>query len=967
MNNNNNPQNNKNTNGLTRNFNKQPAQKPQNEVTYNTSANIKKAAAKKAIKKGGRVTGFCLKKVLQWALNIALTLLLMMTICGVIVGGTFAVYVKNYLIDENFDITGLKDGLDMTTKIFCANEEGVFYELEDERIFGTENRSWVSFRKMPKNLYNAFVAIEDERFFSHSGVDWKRTLGACLEFATGNDSYGGSTITQQLIKNVTGEDDTTIQRKVGEIFRALTLSEKRSKEEVLEMYLNTINLSRRNYGVQAAANYYFGKDVADLELIECACLASIPKSPTKYDPVRNPEFNKERRDVVLDKMYELEMISKEELDDAKSKELVLNITLEQSQTESETPYSYYKDALIEQLIIDFNEQYGYSREYASNLIYSGGLQVYVTMDVDVQKAMEEVFEDPESFQTVSDGIQPESAMVVMDPYTGDVLGIVGGRGEKTGRRELNRATQSKRQIGSSIKPITVYAPAMDLGLINYSTVLDDTPFKYMESLGRYWPVNAPKTYGGKITINEAIMKSKNTTAVKVLDMMGTNYAYNFAKDKLHLNSLESSDNDLAPLAMGGLTHGLTVLETTAAYTIFPNSGTYSAPRMYTKVLDSDGTVLLENKIKQEPVISQKTATVMTKIMQNAVAGGTAAAISLDRRINVAGKTGSTNEDKDRYFAGFTPYYVGACWFGYDTPKNLVKFKSNPAMLAWEKVMEKIHQKHFDKAANGEAPLKAFDFSHLKTAKFCLDSGMAVSENCTHDVRTVMLGTSRVSTGYYYDSDDIPTEPCTVHVPVKWDKSQNCLANEYCPEEDVVDVTLLYENQRAFTNGNVPIVDAAYTYRVMPVGGEYPDDAPFYSYTLPAGTYVGYTEVVEGAPINKMCKVHQKPQEPEIPENTEVVVDPITGEIIYVPLDEENTQNSDNTDTEDIQQDDNADNDNTDNDNTEIADSTGEILPPDVFTEETSTETTPEITVTDEETQNNSQSENQNDFSHPLDA
>ena len=354
---------------MNNNFN--GGRKKSDDITVNTTANIKKAAAKKAIKMGGRVTGICLKKVLQWALNIFLTLLLMMTICGIIVGGAFAIYVKNYLIDEDFDITGLKNGLDMTTKIYCADDTGKFVELEDERIYGTENRSWVSFSKMPKNLYNAFVAIEDERFFKHNGVDWKRTLGACLEFITGNDSYGGSTITQQLIKNITMEDETTIQRKVKEIFRALTLSEKRSKEEVLEMYLNTINLSRRNYGVQAAANYYFGKDVSELSLVECAALASIPKSPTKYDPVRNSRNNKERHDVVLEKMAELGMISKEECKEAQNTELVLNITLEESNEESESPYSYYKDALIEQLIADFNEQYGYSREYASSLIYSG--------------------------------------------------------------------------------------------------------------------------------------------------------------------------------------------------------------------------------------------------------------------------------------------------------------------------------------------------------------------------------------------------------------------------------------------------------------------------------------------------------------------------------------------------------------------------------------------------------------------
>ena len=843
---------------MNNNGRKQKGHDPE-RLNINTSVNIKKAAAKKAIKKGGKVTGLCMKKILQWALNIVLTLLLMGTICGVIVGGAFAIYVKNYLIDEDYDITGLKTNLDMTTEIYAADSSGKYVELEDERIYGTENRSWVSYQKMPKILTHAFIAIEDERYWQHNGVDWKRTLGAVLQFAQGNDSYGGSTITQQLIKNITEEDDTTIQRKVTEIFRALTLTEKRSKEEILEMYLNTISLGRRTAGVQAAANYYFGKDVENLSLVECAALASIPKSPTKYDPVRNPDNNRERRELVLGKMLELEWISEEDYNEAMNTELVLNITLDDDKSEAVKPYSYFKDALIEQLILDFNEQYGYSREYASNLIYSGGLKIYVTMDTEVQAAMEEVFENPDSFPKYA-GIQPESAMVVMDPFTGDILGLVGGRGEKTGRRELNRATMSKRQVGSSIKPLTVYSPAMDLGLITYSSVLDDAP-TYWEKMKRYWPSNSPNRYVGKITVNEAVMLSKNTTAVQLIQTLTPEYSFNFAKKKLHLDSLEKSDCDVAPLALGGLTKGLTVYEMTAAYSIFPGGGSYAHPRMYTKVCANDGTVLLENKPEQTPVISQGTATVMTKILQNVVTGGTAAGITLDNRINIAGKTGSTNDNKDIYFCGFTPYYVGACWFGYDIPKDLGAV-GNPAMLAWEKVMEKIHKKHFDAAKNG-TPLKTFDFSSLETASFCLDSGMAPGEHCSKDVRTVLKGTSRIGTGYYYKGSGKPASTCSVHIPVKWDKSENCLANDYCPEEDVIDVSLIYENNRLFEKGNVAILDAAYTYRPLPANAIYPVGAPFYQYTLPKDAYAGYTPLEEGEPVNKMCDVHKKPDEPEI--------------------------------------------------------------------------------------------------------
>ena len=285
------------------------------------------------------------------------------------------------------------------------------------------------------------------------------------------------------------------------------------------------------------------------------------------------------------------------------------------------------------------------------------------MDPYIQSCMEEVFEDESNFEKVSEGIQPECAMVVMNPYNGDILGLVGGRGEKTGRRELNRATQSKRQVGSSIKPLTVYAPAVDLGIINYSTVFDDTPYKYNESLGRFWPSNSPARYDGKISVNDAIRLSKNTVAVKVLDKMSVDYSYNFATKKLHLDSLNKADKDLAPLALGGLTEGLTLLEMTAAYSIFPNDGCYSTPRLYTKVLYSDGRILLENKIEQDPAISQSTATVMTKMLQNVVTSGTAAKLTLDQKVNIAGKTGTTNDNKDLYFVGYTPYYVGGCWFG----------------------------------------------------------------------------------------------------------------------------------------------------------------------------------------------------------------------------------------------------------------------------------------------------------------
>jgi len=836
------------------------------EIRVDTAVNIKKATAKKVIKKGTRLSAGVLGKTFTFIVSILLTLVLIGTICAVIVGGTFAVYTKNYLIDEDFDIepSALRNDLSQTSWIYYDNKYVTANgeEYEPIEIYGTENRQWVNFDDMPKHLVNAFKAIEDERYDTHNGVDWRRTFGAVISFATGSDNYGGSTITQQLIKNVTGEDDTTIQRKVTEIFRALSLNEKRTKEEVLEMYLNRIHLSRSNYGVGAAAKYYFGKDVSELSVVESAALAAIPKSPTKYDPVRNPEYNAERRVLVLDKMLELEWISKQEYDEAVNAELVLNITYEETQETGK--YSYFTDALIEQIVEDLENEYSYTRSEALNLLYTGGLKIYTTENPEIQKAMEEVFNDPNTFATVDDGVQPQSAMVVMDPYTGEVLGIVGGRGEKDGKLDLNRATMSTRQVGSSIKPLTSYAPAMDLGIITYSTVFDDTPI-YMENMGKYYPSNSPNRYFGKVSVNEAIIRSKNTVAVKIVkDELGVDYVYNFAKEKLHFENLVEADRNVAPLALGGFTNGITVMEMTAAYSMFPNNGYYSPPRLYTKVLNNDGTILLDRRTNnEERVIKQSTSTVMTKHLQNVVTSGTAARITLKRKVDCAGKTGTTNDNKDLYYCGFTPYYVGACWFGYDIPKSLYKFGGNPAMNAWEKVMEKIHQPIFDSVAAGSETLKKFDFSKLKTASFCLDSGLIPCENCSLDLRG-----SRIGTGYYYEGENAPKRLCDVHVVVPWCNESNMMANDACT--NIRPVALIREEERSFMHGDVAVEDAIYTYRDVDIHyyEEIPESPPFYKYTLAEGETTGYTSYQAGAAVNGMCRIHGAPVHEETYEDIE---------------------------------------------------------------------------------------------------
>lgn len=792
-------------------------------------------------------------------MSIFLTLMLIGVITGIIVVSAFAIYCRDYLFDNDYDIPNLQFELDMTTRIYypeysdLARTELVgYHELEDQRIHGLENRFWAPVQDMPENLKNAFIAIEDKRFYQHNGIDLKRTLGATLKFLGGNKSYGGSTITQQLIKNVTDERDGTIQRKVTEISRAISLTKKKTKSEVLEMYLNTIPLSHGNYGVAAASNYFFGKEVSELSLVECAALAAIPKSPTKYDPQRNPEYNRERRETVLWEMYDQGLISREEYDEAVNSELVLNIT--EAEQSAKDVHSYFTDELRRQVQADLMEQYGYSKDVASTMVLSGGLQIYATVDPYIQNIMEEVYEDENTFRKVDDGLQPESAMVIMAPDTGDVLALVGGRGEKTANMVLNRAT-SKRPIGSSIKPISVYAPAYDLGLITSATVIDDTPAEYNTDMARYWPKNSPAVYDGKTTIAKAIGVSKNTTAVKIVNQLTPQYSYDFLTEKLGVG-LVRSDIAESPMALGGLTYGMSVLETAGAYTMLANDGVYSAPRLYTKVLDNKGKVILEKGEKHNIAVDKTTAQIMTKQLCGVVESGTGTGAALRHKIEVAGKTGTTNNTYDLYFVGYTPYYLGATWFGYDQNRTLAKFGANQALVGWNAVMTRVHERVFEKVSQGAETLRTFDYSGLVEAEFCMDSGKKPSELCALDFRG-----SRVTKGYFKKGTE-PVESCDMHTVVKWDRETGSIASEKCPAEDVGEIVLIKVGQERMFEHSLKIGDAQFTIMDLPAGYMFPvgQQTSVYSNLL-GGKFYGYVADSEDEiPINSYCVVHAYAEE-----------------------------------------------------------------------------------------------------------
>lgn len=811
---------------------------------------------KKETIKALKITGRVLAKASTYLLNGLLTLMLVGILTGIIVGVAFSIYVKNCIdptIDESLLVTS---GTDQTTKIYYmqytdrANRIGYPVEIESERLYGEQNSLWASYNEMPTYLKEAFVAIEDHRFWDHKGVDWIRTGSAVLNFFFGDSSFGGSSITQQLVKNLTDYDDVKIQRKVQEILAALNLEKTKSKEEILEMYLNIVPLSQGCYGVQAAAYTYFGKDVSELSLIECAAIAGITKYPTKYDPIQNPENNQDRRDTVLARMLELGKITQAEFDEAYDKELVLNV---QRSSNEVTTSSWYTDTVIEDIINDLVEQKGLSRRVASNYIYSGGLQIYTPMDPEVQKTMEEVYSDLgnvlKSKQLIEkDGIPAESAMVIVDPYTSDLLGVVGARGEKTGNRILNYATQTTRPPGSSIKPIAVYGPALEEGIITYGSVYDDVPVNFGTNPAKpvAWPANLPVVYNGLTTVNSAIERSVNTVAIRVLQDLTIEKSYNYIKNKLGVKSVIETakrndgtvytDKALAPLALGQLSFGLTVREITNAYTVFPNGGIYNESRSYLKVTDSNGNIILDNNSSGNIVFKQTTSYIMTKMMQNVMNNGTARSVTLRNSVDVAGKTGTTTDDNDRWFVGFTPYYVGGVWYGYAMPKS-IGYAANPTALIWDEVMTRLHQKFITDAKNGGEPLHKFvEPAGIVKATYCKDSGKLMTDACRLDPRG-----SRADVGYF-TVDTAPKESCDCHVEVKYDTSYGGgVAHAGSNPVNVISVGLIKVTNRSFPI-QVYVTDAEFVYRDLPANVEPGSywSVPFFINTVDNGVYVGIT-------------------------------------------------------------------------------------------------------------------------------
>lgn len=691
------------------------------------------------------------------------------------------------------------------------------------------NRMPVSLEKIPEDLQHAVVAIEDERFYEHNGIDIRGILRAGVKgiLSGGNFSEGASTITQQLLKNnvFTGwTNESTVQRfkrKFQEQYLALQLEKYKSKEVILENYLNTINLGDGNYGVQAAAQGYFGKDVSDLTLSECTVIAGISQNPTRFNPAINPEENAKRREAVLDHMLDQNYISKEQYDECLADNVYERIqNVEQQQEQVDKTYTYFIDELTEQVIHDLQEQRGYTEAQARNALYSGGLRIYTTQDPAIQQICDEEYANPNNFpagsqvsldykltvkhpngetenyskemlQTyfinnenanftllfnskedaqahvdaykasiLADGSevigesvhftpQPQSSITIIDQHTGYVKAIVGGRGEKSSSLTLNRATNTLRQPGSTFKPLATFAAALNEGGMTLATTFEDTPYKYPNGQPLY---NYDHAYHGTVSIRTAIQQSYNIPTVKAMEeitpALGVEYLKKFGFTSILDTQVEipagsgqyHSDVNL-PTALGGITKGVCNLELTAAYAAIANNGTYIKPVFYTKILDADGNVIIDNTPEETKVIKPSTAYLLTSAMEDVVKKGTGKRLQLSN-MPVAGKTGTTDSYKDLWFVGFTPYYTCAVWAGYDDNTVLPSGTARTyQQTLWKNIMQRIHN---------DLPSTEFKMpSTVEKVSICTKTGLLATRSCN-------------SVTEYFDTEGLPKKYCSGH-------------------------------------------------------------------------------------------------------------------------------------------------------------------------------------------------------------
>ncbi len=771
---------------------------------------------------------FATFKVLMGA---AVTVLLIALICGFVFATILGDYLQNDILDQsNLNLSDLT--LDMNSIIFYIDNDGQIQV--QQKIDSSVNRDWADYEDIPAHMVNAAIAIEDHRFYRHQGVDWITTIQACARMFFGDSSVGGSSITQQLVKNTFGNTSVTVQRKVLEIFQATQMEKNYDKETILEYYLNVIYLGQSRWGVRSAAAAYYGKELEKLNAAECASIIAITNSPTYYDPYQNRDNNLKRTKIILTAMRDQGWLTEEEYQVEINRELNLkwgidfNDTMARCENEtcgykdvvstltkngdkyycphckSEIPvtkvsggYNYHTETVIMDVVYDMIKKD--KLEINSNNIRAylekikrGGFSIYSTMDIDVQKQVDKIYSDLSQIPAYRGGAQLQSAIVVIDNKTGDIAGIAGGVGPKTEIFGQNRATQSKRQSGSSIKPISIYSLGFETGAFSPATVLTDLPYIYYSN-GVYYPRNSDKKFSYSRTVLHGVTSSANTIAVRGLELVnekvsGYKVSYEYLTEKFGLSTLvDGKDNNSAPLAMGAQTYGVTVREMATAFATFPNGGVYREARSYTKVFDSNGNEVLYNEQEERKVLGEKAVNYMNYCLTQAMLVGTGIEADLSRSygITTAGKTGTTESNYDRWICGYTGYYTAAVWAGFDYPDTISTISGqSPANQLFKKVMGPLHK--------GKSNKSLYSTRNMTQIEVCLESGKLATDACKADVRTVAGDLSRIYNVWVY-KEDIPEETCDQHVMISY-CSGGGVANEYCANFASVDQSVVISEQ-----------------------------------------------------------------------------------------------------------------------------------------------------------------------------
>ena len=754
---------------------------------------------------------FGASKVLIGAIS---TVLLIGVVCAFSFAGVLGEYLESDILpDANLVLESFE--LAAPSTVYCVNDAGQIQVLQE--LYASTDWKKADYEDIPKALINAAIAIEDKRFYEHQGVDWFTTIKAFANMFFGESTVGGSSITQQLIKNITQDDSVTVQRKVQEFFRATLVEKNYDKKVIIEEYMNSIYLGQGSRGVRSAAEAYFGKELQTLTIAECASLISITNNPSLFDPYNEKEFmyagemmngmqrNRHRQMLVLGEMLNQGYITREEYDEAVAQELVLKRSIaeedrwiecsskscdyegvrktyktaentikcpqcgavpEEVDDASQEVYSYFVDLVVQDVAKALAKRDGVT-EWNKNvwdryldLINSSGYSIYATIDPTVQAQVDKIYKDLNNIPKVKNAEQLQSAIVVIDNSTGDIVGIAGGVGENKEHFGLNRASGSKLQSGSSIKPLSIYAPGFEQGTLTPATVIKDLPVTYEDGP---WPRNDNRKYSYSRTIYSGIEDSVNAVAANSLKKIGLNYGYEFAKDKFGLSTLVEDDLQLSSLALGAQYRGVTVREMASAFATFANNGTYRTGRTWTKVYDRKGNVVLENTQESREVLSEKAVNYTNYCLTNAVQKGTGTAANFASGY-VAGKTGTTSSARDRWFCGYTKYYTAAVWCGFDTPAK-INLGYNPAVRLWRKVMEPLHK--------GLKNVKLYNSSKMTTVTVCLDSSMLATDACKSDVRG-----DRTQSVMVYASDK-PSSSCSKHVTLDFCASGDGVANEYC--------------------------------------------------------------------------------------------------------------------------------------------------------------------------------------------